>query len=755
MAIEIEEESNDSLQKKIQILEKEVFSLKNRISSVSDLQTNGYGKILKSAPYIFFIIDHKKFITEANDMAHDFFINAVPKSTNTLTGIPIENLLNFSMANQNLLCKAFEGRREEGEINLSLEGKTDSWLKCSISPITSGKSTEIKHVSIIACDITERKKNEDTLKQGEDWLNQLYGDAPVMIYAIDEQAVLRHTNKKWLEQTGYSQEEVIGRKIKHFITDQSKAIVFGKDIPESMAKGRIQNKEAQIIKKNGELLDIRYSAIKSFDSSRKMLALTVVEDVTEIKRAQEALIESDEQYRKLVEGLPEVVLVTDISGNIMYGSPNITSLNIRKLDGDFIGKNLLSIINPSFHDAYLQNAQQLIDGDENAIGVYEFETDNKSVLQIEIRSSQLNDAHGKPRGFISTLRDITEERKVQDKLKLNEQIFEQISDSSADIIWVMDEHDNLTYVSKASESILGYTPEEVKKIPLELLQSPSDLERKKEAHKNRFPKKRNSGEIFEPIRLEIQHIHKNGSKVWTDMLSSPLYNKDDEFCGLIGIIRDNSERKATELAIRESQELYRSLIELSPEGIIIINNRKIEFANREFIKMLKVEREKQIVERSFLDIVKLKDHSNVRKWLKRVEQFKADNEVILAELERFDGSSLFAEVMATPVTIRGEKSAQLFVRDVTQRILTGKELNKERELNENLIKSIPDFIYFKDTSGKFIKINRAFSKALGLKSPEEAVGKSDKHFFYEQRVVNVNDDLPKYLRGTDGPLYED
>jgi len=228
--------------------------------------------------------------------------------------------------------------------------------------------------------------------------------------------------------------------------------------------------------------------------------------------------------------------------------------------------------------------------------------------------------------------------------------------------------------------------------------------------------------------LLIGQTHKN--PIWLECFLNPIFAQNSREVNLISFIaRDNSERKATELAIRESQELYRSLIELSPEGIIIINDSRIEFANREFIKMLKVVREKQIIERKFLDLVLLKDHAKVRKWLKRVEQFKADEEMVLAELKRFDGTSLYAEVMATPITIRGEKSAQLFVRDVTQRILTGKELSKERELNENLIRSIPDYIYFKDIHGKFIKINKAFSKALGLKDPKEAIGKSDKDFF--------------------------
>ena len=729
MAIEVQGEDTHSLQKKIQSLEKEVFKLKKTAVSRSLSQKDEYAQVLKSAPYIFLIVDSQHVIREANDLAHDFFVGYLTGAPDSLVGTSLENLLNSKLEIENLLCKAFQGQRAKGEIKLNLQDKKTTWLNCSFAPIFSENTSDIERISIIACDITERKKDEDTLKQSEAWLKQIYGDAPVLIYAIDDQAVLRHANKKWLESTGYSRNEVVGKKIKNFLAEASKSLVFGQAIPEFLKKGKIQDKRAQIIKKNGELMDIRYAAIRSVDSSGNMLALTVVEDITEIQRTREALIESDEQYKKLVESLPDVVLVTDIFGNIRYASPSIDSLKIRGLHDDIVGKNLLTIIKPVFHDEYLQHAQMLIDGKENVVGIYEFEAMCEEVLKIEVRSSQLNDAHGKPKGFISTLRNITVEQKAQEKLKLNEQILEQISESSADIIWVMDQQYKLTFVSKASESILGYTPEEAKKLSLEVLQSAGDLQKKKDAHKGKFPKKRKPGEIFEPVHLEVQHIHKHGNKVWTDMLSSPLYNKNDEFCGLIGIIRDNSERKATELAVRESQELYRSLIELSPEGIIIINHGKIEFANREFIKMLKVVREKQIVERNFLDLVKLKDHAKVRKWLKRVEQFKADNEVILVELDRFDRTPLHAEVMATPVTIRGEKSAQLFVRDVTQRILTGKELSKERELNENLIKSIPDFIYFKDAAGKFIKINRAFSKALGLKNPEEAIGKSDKHFF--------------------------
>jgi len=727
--MEVTNESIESLHKKLKTLQKEVKRLKNQSINDFNQAIDEQFQLVKSVPFIYLILDEHHNIIKSNDFANEYFNLQDLNTGNSPKELHLNDLFNSNAQLQNLLCKAFDGKKANDEVCINPDSSAPTIFDCHCSLIQGLNANATKVVSLIANDITERKSQENTLKQSEVWLNQLYGDAPVMIYAIDEQAVIRHANKKWLEQTGYSREDVIGKQIKLFLTDKSKEFVFGHVIPEFMSNGKVQNKEAQLIKKNGELIDVRFSAIKSVDSSNQLLALTVVEDITEVARAQEALKESDEKYRKLVEGLPDVVLVTDTFGNIEYASPNFTKLPIYAEVDKCVGSNILSWINSDSHNDYLNNMQELIDGQDYVIGTYDFTSKKEQIVHVEVTSSQLNNAHGKPRGFISILRDTTKQKRAQEKLRLNEQMLLQISENSADIIWMMDLDEKITYVSKASENILGYAPEEAKNLSLEALQSPEDLEKKLAAHRSKFPLKRKKGQVFKPIRLEIQHIHKNGNKIWTDMRSSPLYDKNDEFCGLIGIIRDNSERKATELAVRESQELYRSLIELSPEGIIIVNHGKIEFANREFIKMLKVEREKQIVERSFLDLVKLKDHANVRKWLKRVEQFKADNEVILAELDRFDSTPLFAEVMATPVTIRGEKSAQLFVRDVTQKILTGKELNKERELNENLIKSIPDFIYFKDKSGKFIKINKAFSKALGLKSPDEAIGKSDKHFF--------------------------
>ena len=602
MSLEISGKTTEALEKRIKELESENLRLKSKVNHNAHTGTNERVRQLDLIPFVFFSIHKNGTIVEANTYAKDYFSLITSKKNTSICGIPIEELFDGDSDITHRIDRIFLEKNISDTGKIHVKGHPEKWIAYHLHPEFDEAGQQIDKIVFAGIDISENKIMEDQLRQNESWLDQIYSEVPVMIFTIDEQAIVRHANKKWLERLGYNRDDVIGKKIKLFLPEKSKEIVFGQIIPEFLVNDKILNKEIQIIEKSGELMDVRFSIVKTIDSEGRFSAVTVVEDITEIKHAQ-------------------------------------------------------------------------------------------------------------------------------DELKLKEQILHQISDNSADIIWMTDKHYKITYVSNAVEQILGYTPEEIKQLDLATLQSREDLKLKKKTHFNHFPKKRQPDQTFKPIHLEIQHIHKDGSRIWTDMLSSPLYDESNDYCGLVGIVRDNSERKATELAMRESQELYRSLIELSPEGIIILNNGEIEFANREFIKMLKVEREKQIVERNFLDLVMLKDHEIIRKWLKRVEQFKADDEVIIAELKRFDGTPLYAEVMATPVTIRGENSAQLFVRDVTQRILTGNELNKERELNENLIKSIPDYIYFKDKEGKFIKINRAFSKALSLSKPADAIGKSDIDFF--------------------------
>lgn len=723
------EEDIEYLRQRLRKLEEENKQLKNSSSSydINDLEEQC--KLVKSVPFIFIIIDNDKKIIKANDLANDFFKLFIPSTSKSLSGVFIESILDNNIQFQSLLKQAIKGNKVSRELRLHQSQAQSVWLECHLNPVFGGDARKVDKIVFTAFDISQRKANEDTLRQSEAWLKQIYGDLPVMIYTIDDQAILRHANKKLLEKTGYNREEIIGKKIKLFLSEKSKELVFGYIIPEFLQEGKIINKEIQLLKKDGELMDVRISAVEAVGERGEFIGLTVVEDISEIKYAQDALKETDEQYRKLVEELPDVVAITDLQGKVEFVSPNVDTLSIDIPDNNFLGSNIHSWIKPAFHEEFSVSLQQLIEGKRYVIGVYDLRSVDEGTIYVEIRTTLIHDAKGKPRGYISILRDITKEKKAQDELIINEQILHQIYGNSADIIWMMDKNDKITFVSKAAEKILGYTPGEAKQLPLEALQSPEEFEKKKAVLRNRFPKKRNPGQVFEPAHLEIKHIHKNGSTVWTEMRISPLYNEGNEFSGFIGIIRDNSERKAQELAIRESQELYRSLIELSPEGIIIINKGKIEFANRAFINMLKAEREKQIIEQNFLDLVLPGDHSKMRNWFKRVEQYKAKDEMILVELERFDGTQLIAEVMATPITIRGNKSAQLFVRDVTQRILTEKELNRERELNESLIKYIPDFIFFKDTSGKFLKINRSLAKTYGLKNPEEIIGMSDIDFF--------------------------
>jgi two-component system sensor histidine kinase/response regulator len=118
---------------------------------------------------------------------------------------------------------------------------------------------------------------------------------------------------------------------------------------------------------------------------------------------------------------------------------------------------------------------------------------------------------------------------------------------------------------------------------------------------------------------------------------------------------------------------------------------------------------------------------------------------------RPDGRLTHVDVGLSPVTVDGERSYTLVLRDLTERDRAKEALAREQGLLDHLMDHIPDRIYFKDASSRFLRINRALAREFGLADPFEAIGKTDADFFIgehagqaradEQRIVETGEPL--------------
>jgi PAS domain S-box-containing protein len=145
----------------------------------------------------------------------------------------------------------------------------------------------------------------------------LYEKAPVMLHSVDSQGRLLSVNALWRQVLGYEIPEVVGRSLGEFMTEASRAD-FEATMPYFIREGRIANKGYRMVTRGGRVLDVLLSAVGEYDASGQFLrSLAAIEDVTERRRTENALANSEELFRLAFENANEGLSIVDIEGRFL------------------------------------------------------------------------------------------------------------------------------------------------------------------------------------------------------------------------------------------------------------------------------------------------------------------------------------------------------------------------------------------------------------------------------------------------------
>ncbi len=160
-----------------------------------------------------------------------------------------------------------------------------------------------------AREIQQRKDAQEALKKSDSRYRSLYNDTPAMLHSIDPSGHLISVSNHWLTTLGYSREEVIGKKITDFFTENSCRYAEETIIPVFLKKGFVKDIPYRIVKKNGTIIDILLSAISVRDNKGVLVhSLAVSVDITQRKHAEEMLQKAKEELSRYSTELEQQVL---------------------------------------------------------------------------------------------------------------------------------------------------------------------------------------------------------------------------------------------------------------------------------------------------------------------------------------------------------------------------------------------------------------------------------------------------------------
>jgi PAS domain S-box-containing protein len=286
----------------------------------------------------------------------------------------------------------------------------------------------------------------------------------------------------------------------------------------------------------------------------KVFLQATVWDITEFKKAEEALFQSEERYRLLAENASDVIWTTDINARFTYISPSVTKLRGFSVE-EAMAQSIAEALTPSSLEVATQVfAEELAleqegRGNLTVMRTLELEQICKdgSTVWTEVGSTFIRDDKGKAIGIVGVGRNINERKEAEKTLQRSEEHFRSLIESSSDMIIIMNNEGTISYGSPSTERLLGYNPENEEWINKSIF----DFVHSDDVSKaiNAFTQGMQNPGI--PQCVELRAKHKDGSWVNVEVVGKNLL-ENSSVQGVIANVRDVTERKKAEDQIKAS-----------------------------------------------------------------------------------------------------------------------------------------------------------------------------------------------------------
>lgn len=564
------------------------------------------------------------------------------------------------------------------------------------------KEGRITHYDGTVENITERKIAEDALKESEKRFRLLAENSTDLISRHSPDGKYIYTSPSFEKILGYKAEELYGKNPFDFLhkDDVEKVLL---SLNHIISSKDIFTVESRFRKNDGNYTWLETTSKAIFDSvSEELIEIqTASRVITERKLNEIALKESEQLYRSLIDASPDAILVLDLFGNIRFLSNKTAELFEADNPEKFIGLNAFQWLEEK--DKALKNFNSIINGNNQVDTEYHLYTTKNKKFIGEINASVLLDADDNSTGLVVTIRDITERKKVEDLL-----LQTQFSvDNARDAIFWINEDGSFIYVNDSACNSLGYTKEELLKMKTMDIDSNFDLKTRKELWDK---VQREGSSIF-----ETTHKRKEGTTFPVEIASNILNFRDQRYnCTFV---RDITERKKAEIAIKESEERFRSMLQSVPtvavqgyrsDGTIYYWNK----ASEEFYGYTAEE----AIGKNLLDTIipdEMKD--DVRAAFKSMVETGESIPSGELSLKRKDGTRIMV-YSSHSVVIRPGQEPELFCIDID--ISERKEIEDKLKIMAEMLDNAPSLIMIHDYNGKIYYANKETCKAHGYELEE-------------------------------------
>ena len=440
--------------------------------------------------------------------------------------------------------------------------------------MTKPNTEKVKIFEILPNKNQDEKGYQQIIIESEKKYASIYESIPLAITLLDMAGVIIYSNSQVEKLYGYKKSEYIGKSFTNFdlFSEHDKQSVYTnlKKLLNGEAPGP---REVQLHAKNGTIIwiELHASIVKV---KEKSLFQVISRNIHDRKKAEQALRESEQKYRNLIDSLSDIIGELDLKGNMTYISPQIFDILGYKPE-ELIGKPVFDYIHPKDVPLISENIKNAILTNKEFSIEFRLIHKDKNYVPISLRGSLITFKDRQK--LVGVLRDITDRMEAENKLKESEEKYRNIINNITDIILETDMKGKIIYVSPQCADIMGYLPEElIGKLAFDYIYS-EDLQKTAKGMMLAIKSQK-------MMALEYRIIHKNGSLIHISA-KGRLVDLNGDY-RLVAALRNITPQKETEQKLKESERKFRNITEQSLMGIVIVQDGQFKYANEAALNII-------------------------------------------------------------------------------------------------------------------------------------------------------------------------
>ncbi len=583
---------------------------------------------------------------------------------------------------------------------------------------------------------SEQRQAEEALRESEERYRLLAENVSDVIWTMDMNLRFTYVSPSVSRVTGYQVEEALPLGLEDFLTPGSVDVVrrtFAEELAIERSEGKDLSRSRQLelegFSKDGSRLwaEVKMTFLRDEHGSPVGI-LGVTRDITQRKRAEEALQESEDKYRRVVENANEAIVVAQ-DGVLKFFNAQAVEMSGYSQE-ELACRPYEDLIHPDDREMVAELHRRRLAG-ESIPHVYPFRILDKqgNVKWVEINAVLIN-WEGRS-AVLKLISDITERKEAERRLLEQKRFSESVIESLPGIFFMLDGQGRLARWNKNLEAVVGYSSEELMNRQGSDFVSPEDRSRVERAIEKAFLEGYGS--------CEFSLLLRDGGSV--PYQASGIAVRIGGSSYLIGTAEDISEHRRAEEEIRR----LTSAIEQSIDGIAIADmGPRLSYVNEAFARMHGYTPEEMIG----MSVAKLHDDGQMDECARGIESIRERGSWTgeIGHLRK-DGTTFPTYMSVTLLRDRGgEPTGMLAVaRDISEKRRLEREIVETKEFLENLIATAGDAIVCADRDGVITLWNSAAERLYGY-SQQEALGKSFVSLCVPESRKDEAEELQEVLR---------